>query len=368
MVRTLEILEARGANPDVVAEVRAPTFATGQRWGLLAGVEEALTLLQECDVEVSALPEGSAFYPEEPVLQVAGGYRSFARLQAAVLGLLATATGVATAAARLKLAAEGRRVDTVGLRRVHPSMAATVERAAFVGGCDGVWTLAGAEVVGVPAVGAAGRELAVILGEAEAWTSLGLTGEPGPSRVAVGGTVDHRRAVIAAVEALGERLEAIRLDVTDPSPEAVVRAVREIRWELDGRGHSSVRLTVCGDLGEDAVRAAARFVDGFAIGARLAAAPPAPLTLDLVEVDGRPASPPGTLSGRKALWRCERCGNRGIAPTRARPESCPRCGGRLESLLRTTVRWGRRDPGEEPPALIRARALREAAEASKAAG
>lgn len=329
-------------------------------------MDEALRLLEECEVEAVALPEGSVFYAEEPVLQVAGSYRAFAHLQSAVVGALATSTGVATAAARIKLAADGRRVSTVGLRRVHPAIAAVLERAAFVGGCDGVWTPAGAEVTGVPAVPAVGRDLGVILGEGEAWTALGLVAESGPSAVAVGGTADQRRAAVAVAEALGERLTWIRLDLADASPDAVVRAVREVRWELDGRGHASVRLTACGNLDEHAVRAAARYVDGFAVGEHLAAAPSPPLAFDIVEVDGRPASPPGTLSGRKALWRCERCGNRGIAPTRARPESCPRCGGRLESLLRTTLRWGRREPDEEEPTAIRARALREAAEAERA--
>lgn len=351
-----------------MAEIRASAFPPGWPWCVVGGIEGALALLEECDVEVLALPEGSVFYLEEPVLQVAGAYRAFANLQSAVLGLLATATGVATAAARLKLAADGRRVYTVGLRRVHPAIAAEVERAAFVGGCDGVWTPAGAELVGVPVVAAAGADLAVILGEPGAWTALGLAGPAGPSVVAVGGTADGRRAAVAVAEAMGDGVGSIRLDLDDASRDAVVRAVREIRWELDGRGHSSLRLMVFGDLDEDAVRAAARFVDGFAVGERLAAVPGAPLRFDIVEVDGRPAAPRGTLSGRKALWRCERCGNRGIAPTRARPDSCPRCGGRLESLLRTTLRWGRREPGEEEPGTIRARALREAAEAAKAAG
>ncbi|HEX2031843.1 MAG TPA: hypothetical protein VHL78_10640, partial [Actinomycetota bacterium] len=94
VLRTLEVLEARGANPDVGAEVRAPRFPPGRPWSVLGGVEEALALLEECDVEVLALPEGSVFYPEEPILQVAGPYRAFARLQTAVLGVLATATAV----------------------------------------------------------------------------------------------------------------------------------------------------------------------------------------------------------------------------------------------------------------------------------
>ncbi|HEX2030728.1 MAG TPA: nicotinate phosphoribosyltransferase, partial [Actinomycetota bacterium] len=281
---------------------------------------------------------------------------------------LATATAVASTAARLKLAADGRRVYSVGLRRVHPAITAVVERAAFIGGCDAVSTPAAAELVGVPPVAATGRDLAVILGDPEAWAAVALDGPPGPTAVAVGGTDGERRAAVAAAEALGGRLDSIRLDLSDPSPEEVVRAVREVRWELDGRGHSSIQLTVCGDLDEDAVRASARFVDGFAVGQRLAAGPAVPLSFDIVEVDGRPAAPRGTLSGRKALWRCERCGNRGIAPIRARPESCPRCGGRLESLLRATLRWGRRESAEEEPAVIRSRALREAADAARATG
>jgi hypothetical protein len=80
-------------------------------------------------------------------------------------------------------------------------------------------------------------------------------------------------------------------------------------------------------------------------------------------VEGEPRGRRGSLSGRKTLWRCEACGNRGIAPARIQNQPCPRCDGRLRSLLVPRLAWGSRDEPVPDAQSLRARALKEAAEA-----
>lgn len=366
LLRTVEILDAKGADPHVTAELRASALPRGWSWAILAGVEEVLALFDDRDVDVDALPEGSVFYAEEPVVVLSGRYRGFAALAPVVTGMLSHPSGVATAAARLKLAADGRRLYPIGGRRLHPSVTMVVERAAYVGGCDAVSTVAGAELTGAPAVAAAGHDLTLILGEQGAWTAFTNGSEPGaPAVVTVGTVDDEREGAVRAAEALGDRLASVRLDVPSSRRGQLDRIVREVRWELDARGYSRVRILVTGDLDEDTVRAMARHADAFGVGESLASADPVALSFDIVEIDGRPVARRGTLSGRKTLWECAACGNRGITPARARPESCPRCGGELRALLVPVRRWSRREGPPMEPSAIRARALREAADAAK---
>src|SRR5436190_1151227 len=78
---------------------------------------------------------------------------SFGVLETALLGLLCQASGVATVAARCKIAAEGRPVFSFGARRMHPAISPMVERSAYIGGCDGVASVKSAEVIGIQPVG-----------------------------------------------------------------------------------------------------------------------------------------------------------------------------------------------------------------------
>ncbi|MGH2722985.1 MAG: nicotinate phosphoribosyltransferase [Actinomycetota bacterium] len=364
--QAVEILEAKGADPHVVAEVGAPTLPSGWRWAVLAGLEEALALFEDRDLDADALPEGSVFYAEEPVVAIAGRYHEFALLQSPLLGMLAQPSGAATTAARLKLAADGRRLYPIGAMPVHPAVGAVIERAAFVGGCDAVATPRAAELTGAPAVAPAGHDLALILGESGAWMALGDASEPGAQVVVTVGTVDdEREGAVRAAEVLGDRLASVRLDVPASRRGELARIVREVRWELDARGYSRVRILVTGEVDEAAIRAAGRHADAFGIGEAVASAPAVRFSVDIVEIDGRPVSRRGNLSGRKTLWGCAECGNRGITPVRADPGGCPRCGGPLAGLLAPIRRWGRREGPAPEPASIRARAAREAAEAAK---
>jgi nicotinate phosphoribosyltransferase len=111
---------------------------------------------------------------------------------------------------------------------------------------------------------------------------------------------------------------------------------------LDGRGFSGVRLFVSGGIDEETIRELNRYADAYGVGTALSNAPVVDFALDIVEVDGEPRAKRGKLSGRKHLWSCPECGNRGIAPSAARLGHCPRCGHRVRDLLEAWLTPGKR--------------------------
>jgi len=142
--RTVEALEHAGKNPDVVAEVTADQFPTGE-WNLLAGVKDAANLLAGSDVDVDAIREGRLF-DGGPVMRIEGTYLEFCRLETALLGFLSHATGIATSALEVRRAAPESQVLSFGSRHVHPSLGAVVERSALIGGLDGISNVAAGEM------------------------------------------------------------------------------------------------------------------------------------------------------------------------------------------------------------------------------
>jgi nicotinate phosphoribosyltransferase len=99
-LRTEEILEKEGINPQVAMEVTAATLP--DPWGVFCGLSDVIALLDHLPITLDAIPEGTLFYPNEPVLRISGRYRDFCRYETAILGFLCHASGIATAAAHIR--------------------------------------------------------------------------------------------------------------------------------------------------------------------------------------------------------------------------------------------------------------------------
>ena len=359
-LRGKEVLQAENENPQVAAEIRAGSLPSGWPWAVLAGIEEALWLLGGHDIDVWCLPEGSVFFPEEPVLVVSGRYLDFGVLETALLGLICEATGIATVAARTKLAARGRPVYSFGARRMHPSIAPMIERAAYIGGCDGVAAVKSAEVIGVEPIGTMAHAILLMLGEERAWRAFDRVMDPRVPRVALVDTFrDEKFGAIAAAEVLGEQLAAVRLDTPSSRRGDFAAILREVRWELDERGFSGVKLFVSGGIDEEKILSLNRYADAYGVGTSISNAPVVDFALDIVEVEGEPRAKRGKLSGRKHLWACSNCGERGIAPANAKLGSCPRCGHRVKSLLEQRIARGERKGRDLQAQAIRDHALEQ---------
>ena len=360
--RGKKILQAEDVDARVVAEIRAASLPRSWPWAVLAGLDEATALLEGCPVDVTALREGSVFYAEEPVMVVEGSYLAFGVLETALLGMLCQASGVATAAARTKLAAAGRPVYSFGARRMHPAIAPMIERSAYVAGFDGVAVVKSAELLDLPPVGTMAHALVLLLGEERAWAAFDRVIDASIPRVALVDTYqDEKLGALAAARLLGDRLTAVRLDTPSSRRGDFLAILREVRWELDAEGFSNVRIFVSGGIDEGSIPELNRYADAYGVGTSVSNAPVVDFSLDIVEVDGKPRAKRGKLSGRKHLWGCDNCGNRGIAPASARLGDCPRCGHRVRSLLDPVLRGGVR-PGAYPSAAeVRAHSLRDVA-------
>ena len=303
--RTATTLETAGRNPHVVAEVTADQFPTGS-FELFAGLKDALALLADRPVDVHALPAGTLF-DGGPVMRIEGPYLSFARLETSLLGFLSHASAIATAALDCRVAAPDAQVLSFGARHVHPAMTAAVERSALVAGFDGFSHVAAGDLVGRAASGTMPHALAICFGRGEqeaAWRAFDAAVEESVPRVALCDTYDDEVGeVLRAVETLGDRLDGVRLDTTGSRRGDFRHIVREVRWELDVRGHADVDVFVSGGLEPSDLRDLADVVDGFGVGGYVSNADPVDFALDLVTVDGAPAAKRGKLSGTKQVYR-----------------------------------------------------------------
>jgi nicotinate phosphoribosyltransferase len=316
------------------------------------------------------MAEGTVFRALQPVLEVEGPYLEFGRLETAVLGLLCQATGVATAAARCKRLAGERLVLSFGARRLHPAVSPMIERAAYIGGCDGVSSLAAAQLIQSDPTGTIPHALILILGDTvEAVRAFDRVIEPGVPRVALIDTFqDEKFEALRVAEALGEALDGVRLDTPGSRRGNFLELLREVRWELDLRGYQHVRIYVSGGIGEEEVQQLAPLADGFGVGSAISAAPIVDFSMDIVEVEGRPLAKRGKWSGAKQVWRCPQCGADALLPLAEDGSAelaedgpaCP-CGGRREPLLQLLLTGGRIAAELPPPVAIRERALRQVA-------
>jgi nicotinate phosphoribosyltransferase len=236
-----------------------------------------------------------------------------------------------------------------------------IERAAFVGGCDGVASVKAAEIIGAEPVGTMAHSLVLILGEERAWLGLDKLLDKRAPRVALIDTYqDEKFGALAAARVLGKRLAAVRLDTPSSRRGNFAAILREVRWELDSAGFADVQIFVSGGIGEGQMPELNRYVDAYGVGTSISNAPVVDFALDIVDVEGRPRSKRGKLSGRKHLWVCPECGNRGIAPWATRLGHCPRCNHRVRSMFETWLSQGKRKKRSPQAKAVREYALEQA--------
>ncbi|MGC9317063.1 MAG: nicotinate phosphoribosyltransferase [Armatimonadota bacterium] len=349
--RTRRILEEKDASRQVVAEIHCTSLPDGWTWGALVGVEEVAAALEGLPIDVHCAPEGSLFLCREPVMRIAGDYAAFAEMETAVLGLLCQASGIASRATRVRVAAEDRTVISFGARRAHPALAPTIGRSCYVGGCDGVAVVRTGEMLGLQPSGTMPHALILVAGDlatALRWYDEVL--EDDVPRVALVDTFnDEKFAALEAAEALGERLDAVRIDTPGSRRGDWQELLREVRWELDLRGHEHVNLFLSGGLDEYSIPQYNQWASGYGVGTSLSGAPPVNLAMDIVQIEGEPITKRGKLSGVKNVAVCPSCGSRTLIPEgRGVSEICA-CGARTEMLLQPLMEQG--EIVAEPPSL-----------------
>jgi nicotinate phosphoribosyltransferase len=367
--RTKEILEAKGLEKlQAVAEVTSGRLPRKWPWGVICGIEEVARLFEGCQVDVYAMPEGSVFYPKdqygirEAVMFIEGPYGEFCVLETPMLGLICQASGATTRAARIKKVAGEKSVVAFGIRRMHPTLCPMLDRAAYVGGFDGVSSLKGAEAVGIQPTGTMPHALIIVFEDpVKAWKAFDEVMPLEVPRIALVDTYfDEKMETIMAVDALKDRLDGVRLDTPSSRKGDFAEIVREVRWELDIRGYQHVKILVSGGLNENSVRILSEAgAEAFGVGTAVSNAPTINFAMDIVELEGKPVAKRGKLGGKKQVWRCPKCLIDTVLPFTSPQPECPKCKSKTEPMLKPLVKDGRIAGKLPKPSEIRDHVLKQ---------
>ncbi|MFT4038186.1 MAG: nicotinate phosphoribosyltransferase [Thermomicrobiales bacterium] len=220
--------------------------------------------------DIDAIAEGIISFPDEPMLRVTAPFRHALLLESGLLRAVGISTLIATKAARLVEAAQGRPIADFGYRRAQDPYLAT--RSAIIGGCASTSYVAGAARFNVPTAGTIPHALVQSFpSEEDAFRAVAATL---PSYSLLLDTYDVRHAIETAVRVAqeaqaqhGHTLAAVRLDSGDLDADS--RYVREV---LDRGGLRETRVLVSDNLNEFRIAdllAAGAPIDGFGVGGNL---------------------------------------------------------------------------------------------------
>ncbi len=294
-VGTQQILDRLGlAHQTVTAEIFA------NRAGLIAGVEETLALLSSLPIEIEAIPEGSLVEPREVIMRITGHYSDFGLYETALLGILASSSGWATATREVVLAADPVPVISFGARHVHPAVAPVMDRAALIGGAKGASTILGARQSGHIPSGTMPHALLLMVGDTvKAALAYDAAMPEGAPRVVLVDTFkDEAEESLRVAQALGSSLEAVRLDTPRERGGVTPHLVKEVRARLTLAGFPGIGVFVSGGLTPDRIRNLKEAgVTGFGVGSFIAGAEPLDMTMDLKAIEGQPVAKRGRIPG-----------------------------------------------------------------------
>ncbi len=304
--------------------------------------------------DIDGYPEGELYFPFSPVLTVSGGFAEAVVLETLALSVLNHDSAIASAAARMVSAAEGRPVIEMGSRRTHEEAAVAAARAAYLAGFASTSNLAAGERYGVPTAGTAAHAF-TLLHDDESAAFRGQVAAVGSDTTLLVDTYDLTAGIAAAVEVAGPSLGAIRIDSGDLGVLA-----RQAREQLDQLGATSTRIIVSGDLNEFSIAAlGASPVDAYGAGTAVvtgSGAPTAEMVYKLVEVDGRRVAKRSehkeSHGGRKTAYRIHKATGTAVEEVVA-AGSVARLGEHDRLLQRPLMRAG--DPVPDLPGLAASR-------------
>jgi len=209
--------------------------------------------------------EGEVFTTLSPILRIEGRFCDLV-LETFALSILNYDSGVATKAARVVHAAQGRRLIEMGSRRTNEAAAVAAARAAFVAGFDATSNLAAGKLYGVPTAGTVAHAF-ILAHRSEREAFEAQVNAQGPGTTLLVDTFDTEAGTELALDVAGPGLGAIRIDSGD-----LADSTRRSRKLLDQRGATNVKITVTGDLDEFAIAellANDAPVDAFGVGTKL---------------------------------------------------------------------------------------------------
>lgn len=319
--------------------------------------------------DVQAMPEGTVFFPHEPILRVIAPLPMAQLVETRVMNLLNLQCLIASKAARSVLAAGGKPLIDFGLRRAHGFEAGLLAaRASYLAGFAGSATVLAGRQYDIPLYGTMAHSF--VQAHKDEVTAFEHFALAQPNNVVLlidtYDTEAAARKVVALAPLLREKgiaVKGVRLDSGDLAQHA-----RNVRKILDDGGLRESQILASGNLDEYRLRDLATSsapIDSFAVGTAMTTSSDAP-SLDcaykLQEYAGRPcrkrSEGKATWPGRKQVYRY-----RDAPGVRLAHDVVTTLGDRQPGhpLLQEVMKGGRRVVPSPSLTDIRARARRELA-------
>ncbi|MBV6654121.1 MAG: nicotinate phosphoribosyltransferase [Mameliella sp.] len=215
--------------------------------------EAFLNYLQRMELEltVHAMPEGTAAFPNQPILRVEGPIIQCQLVETGLLTLINFSTLLATKAARIKEAAQGDPVLEFGMRRSQGlDGAMTAARATYIGGVDATSNVMAGRIYGIPVKGTHAHSW--VMAYEDELTAFQQYAEALPSNcIFLVDTYDTASGVENAIRVghwlrkQGHNMNGIRLDSGDLS-----QLSKQARQMLDDAGFYQTAIVASNDLDE----------------------------------------------------------------------------------------------------------------------
>ncbi len=293
--------------------------------------------------DVSALPEGTIMYPNEPIVTITAPLIDAQLVETAILAEINHQSLIATKTQRIVRAAKGRGVSDFGARRAHNMDAAVYgARAAYIGGAGSTATVLAGQMFDIPVSGTMAHSW--IMYHPNEFEAFKHFAEVYPDNsiflvdtydVLRSGIPNAIRVAKEVLEPMGKRLKGIRLDSGD-----LAYLTKKARKMLDDAGLEDCIIVASNSLDEYTIRSIldqGGCIDSFGVGERLITAKSDPVfgaVYKLVAVHTDKACLPKikvsetfekiTNPGWKKIWRVYDQEGKAIADLMTMHEEDPR--------------------------------------------
>ena len=268
----------------------------------------------ELNVRVRAMPEGTAFFPNEPIMEVSGPILHAQLLETYILNILGFSIIEATLAARMTIAARGVPVVDFGLRRCQgPISSIRAARGGQIAGFAATSNVFAARLLDMPPSGTMAHSF-VEAHESEEQAFRNFAQLYGKRAILLVDTYDSIEGIRTAARVAkdfaqqGVRIRGIRLDSGD-----LTELSRFAREHFARENVDFLQIFASGDLDEFRIAdlpAAIAEIDGFGVGTRFAVSQHAPaigIVYKIAQYGDKPlykTSPDKvTRPGRKTITR-----------------------------------------------------------------
>ncbi|HYM36586.1 MAG TPA: nicotinate phosphoribosyltransferase [Steroidobacteraceae bacterium] len=256
--------------------------------------------------DVHAMPEGTVFFEDEPVLRVVAPLPQAQLIESRVINLLNLQISIASKAARCRIAAGDKRLVDFGMRRAHGSEAALLgARASYIGGFDATACVEAARQFGIPMSGTMAHSFVQAHDrEADAFLNF-ATARPEHLTLLIDTyDTDHAARTVAALsKKLADRkirIDSVRIDSGDLADESArVRAI------LDTGGCHDIKIFASGSVDEHVIASCMQRnapIDGFGIGTKLSVSADAPALDCAYKLHEYAGKPRHKRSASKSTW------------------------------------------------------------------